>query len=164
MLAEKEGFEPSRPFAEPTPLAGEPLTATWVLLQYLAEREGFEPPVPCGITGFQDQLHKPLGHLSLFATKGIIPKGILVVKLKIIQIHIQFNWIFVLQCAEVSAIICRTGMWLSRLARFAHIEEVGGSSPSIPTKIRVFLTRIFLYLKCLKVNDHKVFLKVCILT
>ena len=31
-LAEKEGFEPSRPFAEPTPLAGEPLTATWVLL------------------------------------------------------------------------------------------------------------------------------------
>ena len=68
-LAEKEGFEPSRPFAEPTPLAGEPLTATWVLLHmYLAEREGFEPPVPCGITGFQDQLHKPLGHLSSFAT------------------------------------------------------------------------------------------------
>ena len=32
-MAEKEGFEPSRPFAEPTPLAGEPLTATWVLLQ-----------------------------------------------------------------------------------------------------------------------------------
>ena len=31
-MAEKEGFEPSRPFAEPTPLAGEPLTATWVLL------------------------------------------------------------------------------------------------------------------------------------
>ena len=28
----------------------------------------------------------------------------------------------------------RTGMWLSWLARFAHIEEVGGSSPSIPTK------------------------------
>ena len=25
------------------------------------------------------------------------------------------------------------GMWLSWLARFAHIEEVGGSSPSIPT-------------------------------
>ena len=30
----------------------------------MAEREGFEPPVPCGITGFQDRLHKPLGHLS----------------------------------------------------------------------------------------------------
>ena len=27
------------------------------------------------------------------------------------------------------------GMWLSWLARFAHIEEVGGSSPSIPTKL-----------------------------
>ena len=25
------------------------------------------------------------------------------------------------------------GMWLSWLARFAHIEEVGGSSPFIPT-------------------------------
>ena len=32
----------------------------------MAEREGFEPPVPFGITGFQDQLHKPLGHLSVF--------------------------------------------------------------------------------------------------
>ena len=31
----------------------------------MAEREGFEPPVPCEITGFQDQLHKPLGHLSV---------------------------------------------------------------------------------------------------
>ena len=30
----------------------------------MAEREGFEPPVPLGITGFQDQRHKPLGHLS----------------------------------------------------------------------------------------------------
>ena len=74
-VAEKEGFEPSRQSPQPTPLAGEPLTATWVLLHgyiagamlnYLAEREGFEPPVPCGITGFQDQLHKPLGHLSIF--------------------------------------------------------------------------------------------------
>jgi hypothetical protein len=46
-------------------------SATWVLLRiivytiYLAEREGFEPPAPFGVTGFQDQLHKPLGHLSL---------------------------------------------------------------------------------------------------
>ncbi len=30
----------------------------------LAERVGFEPTVPRGITGFQDQLLKPLGHLS----------------------------------------------------------------------------------------------------
>ena len=30
----------------------------------MAEREGFEPPAPHGVTGFQDQLHKPLGHLS----------------------------------------------------------------------------------------------------
>ena len=52
-------------------------SATWVLLHRtgssmklcfpegkLAEREGFEPPVPFGITGFQDQRHQPLGHLS----------------------------------------------------------------------------------------------------
>ena len=31
----------------------------------VAERVGFEPTVPFGITGFQDQLLKPLGHLSL---------------------------------------------------------------------------------------------------
>ena len=31
----------------------------------LAERVGFEPTAPCGVTGFQDQLLKPLGHLSI---------------------------------------------------------------------------------------------------
>ena len=31
----------------------------------MAERVGFEPTAPCGVTGFQDQLLKPLGHLSL---------------------------------------------------------------------------------------------------
>ena len=60
-LAEKEGFEPSRRYSRPTPLAGAPLRP----LEYfsmkpassviqLAEREGFEPPVPFGITSFQD--------------------------------------------------------------------------------------------------------------
>ena len=28
------------------------------------EKVGFEPTVPCGITGFQDRLFKPLRHLS----------------------------------------------------------------------------------------------------
>ncbi len=66
-MAEKVGFEPTHRYTQSTPLAGEPLIATWVLLQYssLAEREGFEPPVPRSITGFQDRLHKPLGHLSI---------------------------------------------------------------------------------------------------
>ncbi len=36
---------------------------------------GFEPTVPCGITGFQDQLHKPLGHPSVSGTYCIITKG-----------------------------------------------------------------------------------------
>ena len=30
----------------------------------MAERVGFEPTAPFGVTGFQDQLLKPLGHLS----------------------------------------------------------------------------------------------------
>ena len=68
-MAQKEGFEPSRRFTQPTPLAGEPLRPLGYFCKTenyikLAEREGFEPPVPLGITGFQDQRHKPLGHLS----------------------------------------------------------------------------------------------------
>ena len=51
---------------------GAPST-TWVLLQSvlrfqskkITERVGFEPTAPCGVTGFQDQLLKPLGHLSI---------------------------------------------------------------------------------------------------
>lgn len=31
----------------------------------MAERVGFEPTVRCRITGFQDRLLKPLGHLSM---------------------------------------------------------------------------------------------------
>ena len=50
---------------------GAPST-TWVLLHKaltekmikMAERVGFEPTAPFGVTGFQDQLLKPLGHLS----------------------------------------------------------------------------------------------------
>ena len=30
----------------------------------MAERVGFEPTAHCCVTGFQDQLLKPLGHLS----------------------------------------------------------------------------------------------------
>ena len=32
---------------------------------YMAERVGFEPTAPYGVTGFQDRLLKPLGHLSI---------------------------------------------------------------------------------------------------
>ena len=35
----------------------------------MAERVGFEPTAPCGVTGFQDQLLKPLGHLSKYKIK-----------------------------------------------------------------------------------------------
>ena len=36
-----------------------------VIYLYVAERVGFEPTAPFGVTGFQDQLLKPLGHLSI---------------------------------------------------------------------------------------------------
>ena len=69
-LAEKEGFEPSHRLTQPNPLAGDPLepleyfSKHSVYFLFLAERVGFEPTVPLSITGFQDQLLKPLGHLS----------------------------------------------------------------------------------------------------
>ena len=55
-----------RTLARVTPsndLANRPLQP----LEYhsMAERVGFEPTVPFGITGFQDRLLKPLGHLSV---------------------------------------------------------------------------------------------------
>ena len=34
---------------------------------YQTEKVGFEPTAPFGVTGFQDQLLKPLGHLSIYA-------------------------------------------------------------------------------------------------
>ena len=56
---------------QPNPLAGilEPLEyfSILVIIEFnLAERVGFEPTVPLSITGFQDQLLKPLGHLSVY--------------------------------------------------------------------------------------------------
>ncbi len=35
------------------------------ILYFLAEGAGFEPAAPYGVTGFQDQLLKPLGHPSV---------------------------------------------------------------------------------------------------
>ena len=77
------------PVTRPTPLAGAPrhqleyfsvcdvishdiqLNAGKMQVDYcglsacnMAEKVGFEPTVPFGITGFQDRLLKPLGHLS----------------------------------------------------------------------------------------------------
>ena len=40
----------------------------------MAERVGFEPTVHRCITGFQDRLHKPLGHLSVTCCT-ILAKG-----------------------------------------------------------------------------------------
>ena len=47
----------------------------------MAERVGFEPTAHCCVTGFQDRLLKPLGHLSkyLSETLTIILEAIAVV-------------------------------------------------------------------------------------
>ena len=67
-------------FNPSTPLAGEPLIATWVLLhgcktenRYSDEkwrREWDSNPRLLRVTGFQDRLLKPLGHLSSFSLKS----------------------------------------------------------------------------------------------
>ena len=65
---------PCGPNTNPNGLANRPLQPleyfsrhiiSFPALFYMAERVGFEPTVPFGITGFQDQLLKPLGHLSI---------------------------------------------------------------------------------------------------
>ena len=38
----------------------------------MAERVGFEPTAPFGVTGFQDQLLKPLGHLSIMSSTSLL--------------------------------------------------------------------------------------------
>ena len=50
LLAEKEGFEPSRRSTRPTPLAGEPLRPLgyFRVFCFLAERVGFEPTALSG--------------------------------------------------------------------------------------------------------------------
>ena len=67
-------------FNPSTPLAGEPLIATWVLLhgcktenRYSDEkwrREWDSNPRLLRVTGFQDRLLKPLGHLSLLISNS----------------------------------------------------------------------------------------------
>ena len=69
-MAEKMGFEPMLPLSNTNGLANRPLQPLeYFSIGFLAERVGFEPTVPCGITGFQDRLLKPLGHLSVLWNK-----------------------------------------------------------------------------------------------
>ena len=71
------GIRTLAPVSRSTPLAGEPLIATWVLLHVYTSnrnissaggekwrREWDSNPRLLRVTGFQDQLLKPLGHLS----------------------------------------------------------------------------------------------------
>ena len=72
----------------------------------MAERVGFEPTAPCGVTGFQDQLLKPLGHLSitvlLYQIGPIISNNVIVKQAK--------SWLMAsfFSCA-FSASICTYG-------------------------------------------------------
>ena len=49
-----------------------PALPTELSRHIMAERVGFEPTVPLSITGFQDQLLKPLGHLSIYTFQNAI--------------------------------------------------------------------------------------------
>ena len=61
------GIRTHGPLLTTYPLSRRTPSTTWVLLhkaESMAERVGFEPTAPFGVTGFQDRLLKPLGHLS----------------------------------------------------------------------------------------------------
>ena len=65
----EDGIRTHAALANPNDLANRPLQpleyfSRLNIIYHMAERVGFEPTVPCGITGFQDRLLKPLGHLS----------------------------------------------------------------------------------------------------
>ena len=65
----KGGIRTPEGLATPNGLANRPLQPLeyfprCLIIESVAERVGFEPTAPFGVTGFQDQLHKPLGHLS----------------------------------------------------------------------------------------------------
>ena len=73
----EDGIRTHAALANPNDLANRPLQPleyfsrhiiSFPALFYMAERVGFEPTVPFGITGFQDQLLKPLGHLSIMSS------------------------------------------------------------------------------------------------
>ena len=72
----------------------------------MAERVGFEPTAPCGVTGFQDQLLKPLGHLSitvlLYQIGSIISNNIIVKQAKKLAHGQLFSCVF-------NAFICTYG-------------------------------------------------------
>ncbi len=74
--AQKEGFEPSLGSTPTTPLAGEPLRPLGYFCrsndrrsEIVWRREWDSNPRPFRVTGFQDRLLKPLGHLSKAALK-----------------------------------------------------------------------------------------------
>ena len=67
----------------------------------MAERVGFEPTAPCGVTGFQDQLLKPLGHLSitvlLYQIGPIISNNVISYKKKSWRLKPAFSCVFVIK-------------------------------------------------------------------
>ena len=75
LLAEKEGFEPSRRSTRPTPLAGEPLRPLGYFCMpntgYIWKKCGGESGIRTHgcfhIAGFQDRCFQPLSHLSVRA-------------------------------------------------------------------------------------------------
>ena len=116
-------------------------SATWVLLHRtgssmklcfpegkLAEREGFEPPVPFGITGFQDQRHQPLGHLS--STQPA--KEIIACFAWHVNHFFLLQVLFLLQsCNTEVEKPCRPNVETKALSRSAHFDRCTGYAPGM---------------------------------
>ena len=64
IMADRVGFEPTDGH-DPSPVFETGTLNRSDICPNMAESVGFEPTVPCGITGFQDRLLKPLGQLSI---------------------------------------------------------------------------------------------------
>ena len=78
-MAEKEGFEPSRPLARPTPLAGEPLQPLEYFSIFFGGEGGIRTHVGLHPNGFQDRpvmtASVPLLVFNLLVTHPRLERG-----------------------------------------------------------------------------------------
>ena len=81
----------------------------------MAERVGFEPTAPCGVTGFQDQLLKPLGHLSimvlLYQIGSIISNNVIVKQAKKLAHSQLFSCVFNTSICTYGRHICSVTLY-----------------------------------------------------
>ena len=88
------------------------------------EKVGFEPTAPFGVTGFQDRLLKPLGHLSKRCLNSIPKIQVLVNNFFLFYIKIFYLWILIgLPPPQMSIFSLVKGEKRTRSVRNANVEE-----------------------------------------